>query len=400
MNKIIQILLTSFLLGAFVAADVAEAAKSKRNGGHKGPKNLRQLNCEAGEIPKFNGRRWKCSTDLQGDTSALQIQIDELIARVDALQANTEGGLVFSFVDCTAGESISAAIDNATNPIATLVIIVTGLCDEEVNIDRDVVLVPDETSTASFNGISSTNAPNALVVQDRAKAVVLDLHIEGGSDSTVRCASGGHFVAVDQLSVPGDMTIKALTNMFTVITAEGYCNLYLEGVVADANNLAGHALWMTNSVANTVGGRYINATAPGIWVQNNASFFMGDLGDYPAPTTVENSQAGIAVSFGAIVTAQKGLVQNNNDFGFTVVLGGKLAQYAGDTLTVANNGGDGLQFQTGALANFGSGDFNVTGNGGFGVQCDSTLAAFFFGAPFNITGNAGGDVDPICPTGF
>jgi hypothetical protein len=348
------------------------------------------------------------------------------------------------FVDCTAGQSINQAMQDAS-PNTPLTIVIRGTCTEAVIIDRDEVSLQAQSpgdgiqapgpndSPLSLNGathvnlgqLTLTGGRNGLGAFDGASFSASNLHVSGAATGVM--IGGGSSGNLNQ------STIESSTQDGLAVHNGGSVQMN-SGTIRQSG---GDGVSLDGGHASLGGVLVTHSGFQGVSARNGSSADLGNTTvEYSTRTGVHafnggsisinggliqfNGQVGVIAHSGS-VNLQGAVVANNQGAGAGTFAGGRLNVQGGTV--IENNQGDGLQFFGGgagsvqgqnfirgnsrngihvrdtsiALFDSPSGTNQIVDNGGWGLFCDGPPAvAQTTGQPGTLSGNGGGTSN--CPT--
>ena len=320
----------------------------------------------------------------QGPQLALLTQqVAGLQQQIAALQqqAATQGVQIASLqplnltVDCTSGQTVGSALQQAGSRASRVTISVVGVCAEAVAISRN------NTTLQSTTG-GGLQAPSdvANVLSIGAQDVIISgLTLSGGRG--VHINSRGNVSILNAQVV--DSKFHGVSIFSAVVDVRNTTISGSAGVGIQA--MSGSLLRLHNStVVNNAFGLDVA----------NGSFALLDGG------TLVNG-GGVSVSFGSNLQVGKATVTNSAGAGVTLT-GGSMAHFGfgGGLGVTSGNLGHGMLLRDTSVASslFGGGTAQITDNGGFGVFCSATPAVAQLVGPIGtVTGNTLGQNS--CPVG-
>jgi hypothetical protein len=317
---------------------------------------------------------------LEGQVVTLVSQLSSLASRVAALEQLNQFGFVVD-VNCGAGETIASALGQAVGRRELMVIRVSGVCTENVNVARGRISI---VAAAPGAGIQAAN-PNGAVItfgMGYSKDGYLSLNgltIAGGrlgiavgldnmvfvNGCTISGNQGGVSVAQGSLARISDAVIE--NNGGDAISGSSDAQIFIGGGSIVRNN-TGHALRLQNASAELSGGVQITGNGAGI----------GSVGLY----------AGSRLRFGATLS--------NNARGIFAVAGSQVWLENGAVIT-GNNGNGVALVDTSVIGKLrATTNVVITNNNGWGISCSASpgvaqLASFPpSGSAIDLSGNAHG----------
>lgn len=325
----------------------------------------------------------------------LKQKIVKLERRVEALEQNSSAPVEIT-VDCTAGDSVNAALNAAPASATSVTITLQGICTENVVIDRNnvsltggsiadgiqaldptlgTVLVIRGVSNVTLDSLSITGGAFGLACRESSSVVARDIHISGAE------------VGVSSVGGSSCITIDAVleSNRIGIISAVGGFIRFVGGVIDNTGIPFPPPPPDFGAIAAVGGSIDFASEAPSLNVSTTAPVIRGNL-------------FGLFANGGVILLTTA--VVENNITGANVAAGGLLASAVtavpGDIAIQNNNQGI-------SVANFSrlrlTGSTGINNNAGFGINCAATPGAVF---DLNITavtfsGNGAGDISPNCP---
>jgi hypothetical protein len=362
-----------------------------------------------------------------------------------SLQAPLPQGPQNVSVDCTAGQSIQDAIDNAPVNLP-LQIGIQGTCTEAVTINRDGVSLNAQSpgdgirapgpnyTPLTLNGathvnlgqLTLTGGQNGLQAFDGASFSAFGLDVSGaGAGVTIGNGSTGSLnnVTIEHSGQVGlGLGDGASVQVFGgTISDSGIDGVQLDGGHAQLNNLdvtrsgfQGVAVGIGSTAElNNTTVEYSTATGVHAFIGGSVGIGNGSLIQYNGQGGVvahagavnlagadiaNNRGAGVSTFDGGRVNMQNGtIIENNTGDGVTIFGGGAVSMQGPNF--IRNNAGDGVHVRDTSIALFGDlpSANQIVGNGGWGVVCDGPPAvAQMTGPPGNVSGNGAGQVN--CPS--
>lgn len=303
--------------------------------------------------------------EIEQQVAALDVRVDVLDDSVsglsDALNALSDVVDQQQFsnmpialsVDCAAGESLAAALNEYVNASAPLSINVNGVCAETAYVLR--------------SNVSITGEPGAGV------------HTPFPGVGNITVANGARNVRISDLALSGGLGVVVTRNAQAV----------LDNV--DVSNSANGVLALDNSHVYVQNSRLFNNSTGGI-ARANGNLVLNN-------SVVENNQVGLYALASGIVqltprTAEgpmsAGVIVRNNFTGFVGQTGSRLLL---TDATFENNSNMGIFLHTQSAAHFFapivSGGNSISGSG-FGVMAYKNTSLLFAGATHAFTNNTTG----------
>lgn len=330
-------------------------------------------------------------------------------------------------VDCSAGETIRAALQLARDTFAPVTIEVDGVCKERIVIDRDEVTLRGVSPGAGLDGRGLTGTDPLVTVHD-AHRVVLETLVLTSADITGLRLDAGASVLASRLQIEGgDSGISAMQNASLVLSSSSVSGVTGTGIGSRGAGLELHDCSVSeNGVAGiSVSGGLLDVYRSQI--VKNAQIGIGLTQNAAATVSaseISDSAVGVYLSTGARASLGSTRVSGNRLQGIRVWDSSTLSVGSGTTIerngaagvdargasvvvpqgtTIRDNGGDGIRVRDTGLVTVTSGLSPViTGNSGWGVACegfpgDARLASPGF-PPGAIFGNLAGQVS--CPGYF
>ena len=265
-------------------------------------------------------------------------------------------------VDCTAGESINAAIAAGHDPIT-----IHGICDENVLIEVDGVSLFGDGPGA---GITPSGGLAAIQMQGATNTELNELLLDGSNTSTATIHMRHSDAFIQDVTVTGGQAAGILVTINSSATL-GRCTL-------TGNNTAMTVI--NNSFANVAAETRIENTAfIGIISSRSSSVNFG------GGSVIDgvNSGEGVSVAASSHFLLREG-AQIINVTGNGIVSRGSSVGIAGGTITGVS--GDAIRLTlSSSLEARGA---NITGNGGNGIEMSESSGGVVSGS--DLSGNAGG----------
>lgn len=305
---------------------------------------------------------------LDARVEALEQQMATLVSRFIALRQrvivleNAHQHKTFT-VDCTAGETVSAALAQTAGRSNPVTIRITGRCVESVSVNRDDVTLEGAGAGAGIQGATLDVTPlivraqrvsiRQLALQGGLGLVVRDGGSAGATNVMVTGSQTGLNVTFNSLLIISDSTIEnngsgALVGRDSFLSARNttfrnnssgiglplgraqFINSVIEGSGSGFGLSVGAGSFVSMSATA------IRTFATGMWLQGG---FAG-LGD---GTIVENNGEGVRAEGGALIALGAATIQNNQgngiQLGDVTVLSSSIFP---STATITNNGGWGI----------------------------------------------------------
>lgn len=227
-------------------------------------------------------------------------------------------------VDCNnPGKTIRDKIKPGSSPLE---IIIAGMCNENVVIDRDnVTLKGDPATGGTINGVD----PNlSTVLVDGVKGILIDtLRLTGARNGIASVRGGGY--TVRNSSLDGNAGFGAVANF-------GARAAIVNSQVV--NNGAGGLLIINSSVGTITGSTIAGNTGTGVSAQRGSTVLVGAniVGGLSANTIQNNSGSGVSALQSSHALVQGNTIDQNAGGGVTVV--GSHATIVGNTITAGTYG--------------------------------------------------------------
>lgn len=375
---------------------------------------------------------------LPSRVNRLETQVADLQQRLARLEEATQP--LSLTVDCTAGQTVTAALAGAAAATGPLMITIDGVCTEAVTVARNNVQLLAATPGSGL----SAPAPgaNVLVLQGARGVRLQGLTITGGSQGLYATA-GATFEATDlDIGTAADNGVHidrsssgTLTNVTvhdcgaTEILVDTGSSLLANGGVLERGSWGldtdrgSHVTLRGTTIRNLTGvGAYAglggSVYAQGVTVEgcdtgiqinqggsleldggtvrNNLRLGVALHGSaasfYGGATITGNAQIGVGMFNGARLAVGDAVIENTTGLGL-LLLGG--AAVRPENLIVRGNASDGIFLHDTSVLETGSG-LQVLNNGGWGIFCaPAPEVPQIDGTPGPVTGNAAGQIN--CP---
>ena len=248
------------------------------------------------------------------------------------------------FVDCDAGESIGAALNDARDHLGAVTVTISGVCDENVLVDRDDI---NFSGVQPSDGIRSASGADTVFI-DSARRVRFDHMTISGGTSGITVERDSAFASVG-------LTVRDTTIIAINITAGSSADL-ADCLIVDNNSFG----------VFSSGGDVEIRTCD---LSNNGSDALisndgGAINAY-AVNVSGNAAVGVTAFEGATVTLNESEILGNGSHGVRGLANGTVGL---NTSRVADNKGDGAQFGTGSMLN--ARDATIEGNGAAGISAE------------------------------
>jgi hypothetical protein len=308
--------------------------------------------------------------------AALEAAVADLLARVTGLETHFQTGPID--VDCGAGGTIGAALQQANGRPGAVGIRITGVCVESVVISRHAVRL---FAGAPGAGITPPNPNQTALIVSAARDVVVDGLTLTGGNSAMSLNHGGQ--ATVRNSVITGASIAGLT-----LDNGGVVELQNTNVTGNFDGISANG----GSSVRVIGGRIANTRiGVGLYTGSTVSLDGGAL--------VTGNQSASNVRFGATLNTRTATIENNG--GGISVKGGSSLLLGGNTI-IQNNTGHGVTLEdTSVVGVLGSDQPQIINNTGWGVRCAAApaVAMIASGGAGIITGNAMGQTNcPVSPS--
>lgn len=358
--------------------------------------------------------------DLQKRVADLEVGAAALQDRVAQLEAASQP--LTLEVDCGAGETVGAALAATAAHGGPLTLLIRGVCDEHVRLDRDDVTL---RGTLPGAGFSSTGVVGPLVEIAGARRIrVLELTFSPGPTEQAIRAAGGAQALVDTVEIDGGQS-GVLVNTGSVMELRGaeISNVVEMGIGVNNSHLvvvntvirdSGTGLSVNTGTAQALGVTSANHDAWGFSVSANGSLQLVDSEAHGNAVGLfltagaealvggnsrlhDNRGAGIRVWEQSVLFLGGGsVVEDNGSHGVLVWAGSLVVPTA---TTIQNNGGSGIYLGDTSLAGVRSPDPTITANAGWGIFCEGAPAVAQIQSPGYgagaVFGNTAGEVN--CP---
>lgn len=286
---------------------------------------------------------------LQEQIDEVSAAVDSLAGSVDVLTANTLPAVVE--VDCAAGDSISAVLDEYPSGNAELTINVSGVCSDSVLIIRDRVTIRGVTPDAAIENTSELLG--SIIVSRGASAVnVEDITLSGGAYGLIVTRNAN--VTVRNTEFTGSAT--------GAITIHGGV---LEITGSHLHDLTNSGLLAVRTSVINADSSIIENTANAVVATSNGTVALDDTTPDTDPSsgvTINNAAVGAVIQLGGHLVSSN-VTYNPNSVGIYLVLGGS----ATVSRSSFNNSVIGVDARKNTSIQFGSG--NTFTNNTFGVRC-------------------------------
>ena len=266
----------------------------------------------------------------------LNLIVERLKARTNAL-SGSDGET--RMVDCDAGETIKAAMDQA-QPGDTIMI-AAGTCNENVVVDKDGITLAGAGQDSTVLDGDNIDA-SAILVKGQQNVTIKDLTVQNGLIG-VHVGLGAS-AWLENVTAKDSRSKAGHNSGFGILIANSSDAVLTGSIVATGNAAQGILVW-----------------------QGGHASVVGNL-------VFEGSRM-----------PQASLQANNNGLhGIELGISSSLQVQAPDgpnaTLQANNNGGRGIQLGTGSSVQFGGGaDIEATGNGESGLWIETGSSALFAG---------------------
>lgn len=316
-----------------------------------------------------------------------QVQLDLQQAQIESLLSSTNDQVEFG-VDCFAGDTITEVLDDQSGSTAPITILISGVCNESVDVVRDNIALIGVSSGA---GITSISDSAAVTVSNGASGVSIDnLTINGGAASidpfsatALLCTEGAEAeISNSTFSRTSGVAIRLFRGSvcsFTDSVAENSTFGLIVGSDSHAQLVDFTSRWNSARGINVGAGGYIRFSDEGA---------IGNVVN-------DNGNLGMFVGYGAIVAVENLSIENHSNVGAAVSSGGTLLLSGrGAELRVTNNSDTGIRLNDSAiLVSNPTAIVEVTGHT-LDLECIGvpTIVANLNRPTINI-----GNIDPNCP---
>lgn len=334
---------------------------------------LTQLQQQLAAVEQLVGAQTQHLQGLQDQLLLLKNALNGLTQQVSSLRR------LSVTVNCDAGETIGAALQQGGDRASKVVITINGICHESVTVNR-----PNTELRAgpSGGGLQSPSA-DANVLSINAGDVLIDgLTLAGGSGVII--------------SPRSRVTISR-----TRIADSGFHGLLIFGASVDVRDsvVENNAIEGIQALSGTrLGLEHTEVRGNGFGLD----IALGSTASLDRDSIVAGNGSGVVVSFGSMLEVGSARIEENFGNGLWV-LGGSTVHFglAGGKGIIRNNRGHGLQLADTSVASalFMGGAAEITRNDRYGVWCSPAPAvAQLIGAIGTVEENGSGQVS--CPIGF
>jgi len=308
-----------------------------------------------------------------------QAQLDELTARLAVLETHAQP--LFLTVDCAAGQTVAGALAQAVG-FRTVTITIVGLCQEQVTIGRDDVVLQ---GASPGDGLQAPAAAARVLRLVRANRIRLrQLTIVGGTTGLV--ASGGSFSALD-VRITGAARDGILMD-------SGGTGTLIDTIIENAGD---------RGVAVSLGAS-LQVTGSGGFVRHNAGFgLVAELGGRISlsggATAAANGVGMLGFAGGVVHITGGAIVETNTGNGVELAIGSILSVNGG--AIIRGNAGHGISVRDTSVAELGGADLppQIINNERYGIACAAAPGVAQIGLGVAVvTGNVEGQVNcPVAP---
>ena len=297
-------------------------------------------------VKKCNPEELQITWDRAGP--AFEDRIAALEERVAELEAPF--GTLELFVDCDAGDTVGAALADAQDHPGPVNIAISGVCEENVDINRDDVTLSGLDQTDGIRGPFSSEAGATVHISAAHRVKLENMTIIGGGSDGI-ATSPGAFFDVDGVTVRdvlgwGIRVDKGSTADLRNCTVE---NVTYGGVAS-----FGGAVNISDCL--------ITDNGVGLWAAFGGSITAWNV------DVISNRENGVFAFDGASLLIGDSRISNNVDFGIHAMANAMVAVGTGSI--IANNGATGVQASIGSSIRIG-GQSVVEGNGNSGVNANN-----------------------------
>ena len=295
-------------------------------------------------------------------------------------------------VDCSAGDTIKAAMDQAQPGDR---IMISGTCNENVVVNKDGITLTGEGQDSTIIDGSNGDAAG-VIIKGHQNVTVKGLTVQNGLNGIKIVESAAAWL--EDVTVQGSRGKEGHDSSQGILVSAS-ASAVLTGTIV-ANDNAGHGILVLNSSSAFVVGNFVieGVTLPqaslqansngefGIHVLTSSAFHV--LSGDSVPTTIQanNNSNGIGVwnsasaQFGGGASIE---ANDNGGFGIEVGLNSSLHALSWDsvpTTIVANrNATYGILLPEGGSVQFGGGaDVEATGNGESGLYIENGSSGAFY----------------------
>lgn len=322
---------------------------------------------------------------FEGRIAALEERVAELEEPFGSLEV---------FVDCDAGDTVGAALDQAQTHIGPVNIVVSGICEETIAINRDDVTVSGQYETDGLRGPFSGDAGATVSIGASHRVRLLNMTVMGGADG-IAAGTGASFeadgVTVRDVFYWGIRVDKGASANLRNCTVENATN---GGVAAFGGSVdmsycttTGNGVGLWAAFGGTISAWNVDVVdnlGNGVFLFDAASLWINDS------RISNNVDFGIHAMAGAMVSVENGsIVANNGAVGVQASVGSSL-RIGGQSLVEGNSGGinangastawlqsvtiqgntyDGVVLEDQSLGASGRPGPVIVDNGGFGINC-------------------------------
>lgn len=255
------------------------------------------------------------------------------------------------YVDCGNGDSLQKAIDAGGGSAATVDIDVTGICTEDLLINRDGVTINGDGSTVIDGQVTVRGADN-LTLRDLtitgsgdginasvARVFMVRVHLVYNDDYGIALRHGGAIFLRDG-------SIANNSGGIGLLVENGHGQL--RNVEVSNNNLDGIVV-NVNGNLTMIGGSVHGNQGAGIVAKNSSTIELEGV------NVEDNLSAGISILMGSTAEIQGGFVETNEGIGIDVADNSSLAAYE---VEIKDNGSTGVRVYRNSNVNIAGGMIN------------------------------------------
>ncbi|GEM_PF-2362074 len=311
------------------------------------------------------------ATGPAANISQLQATVNSLQQALSALtQQIANGNPPMNIeVNCGAGQTVGAALQQGQNYNGPLIIGISGTCNEQgLGINRNDVTLVGQSAGAGFQ--SSGSVP--IIGLNGTRIQLFNLTFVGGGSAFV-ANQGSQFSA-------NNLDISGMSNS----------GIDAYGGSGNINNSNLHNNTGQGASAEMSGSLFVNGSTVTANGQPAALMANGGTITVQQSNVANNTGSGIQAQLGGLVNVLNSTIQNNGHGGVLLFSGG--FGFLGNGTTVSGNQGPGLNEIFGSFGMLGQVTIQGNNGGGVGVSGNSSLILETAGSPTIIQNNPGGGI--------
>jgi hypothetical protein len=346
-------------------------------------------------------------------------EFDSRIAALEQRVAELEEpfGTLELFVDCNAADTVGAALDEAQTHFGPVNITISGVCEENVVIERDDINI---SGLERNDGIHAADTAGWTVLIDGARNVGFsNMTISSGDTGII--TRGGSYFGIENVTVRdatnNGISVSPGASAFIVSSsildnAESGIEAHAGGTILVRNSeISGSFHGLFASQGGTIMGLDLhvigNETGVGghmggeisIWrstIEQNNRGVVGELNSsikVGSSTTIANNEwVGVEMGSGSVfVASDNSIIEGNGGPGILAEGGSNISLGFPNASIIRDNGGDGILLRDLSIGDVGD-DSQIINNGGWGINCAGPQAITSVQLPYGTAADLSGNI--------